>query len=83
MTSLRSLAFWRRTADSAYSDLQNSESLRDSGLMLAAGAWVLSLLDTWLLFPNVDVGPAPVVPLAADVPYVDASELRAAVTIGF
>ncbi|MDY0109329.1 MAG: PEGA domain-containing protein [Candidatus Krumholzibacteria bacterium] len=56
------IEYWRAQAASSYRDLQDMESLRNTGLYVAAGAWVLSLLDAWLLFPSVDLGPGLVPP---------------------
>lgn len=79
------IAFWRREADQAYRDLTDLEDLRDTGLMLAGGAWLLSLLDAWLLFPAVDIGPGPVLPTTTSQLDHDPTRhgMHAAVTIAF
>lgn len=51
------IAFFKQKADQAYRDMKDMESLRNTGLSVAVGAYVVSLLDAWLLFPSVDVGP--------------------------
>ena len=79
------IAYWRRTSQTTYQDLQDMEDLRDTGLMIAVGSWALSLLDAYLLFPTVDVGPGPVPPTAATgaVEPHPTPGLHAAVSIGF
>lgn len=79
------IAFWRRQTAQAYQDLSDMEDLRDTGLMIAGGAWVLSLLDAWLLFPSVDVGPGPVPPATAAMLDLDQrwQGVHAAVTLAF
>jgi hypothetical protein len=39
--------------------MENAESLRDTGLLVAAGAVVVGVLDAWLRFPAVDAGAGP------------------------
>jgi hypothetical protein len=56
------LALWRARTERSYQDLKDMESLRNTGLYVAAGAWALSLLDAWLLFPGADIGPGLVPP---------------------
>jgi len=79
------IAFWRRQTDQAYQDLTAMEDLRNTGLLLAGGAWLLSLLDAWLLFPSVDIGSGPVPPAATM--HLDRDPMRqgmhAAVTVAF
>jgi hypothetical protein len=62
------IAFYREEADRAYGNMQDMEDLRNTGLYVAAGAYVLSLLDAWLLFPSVDVGPGTLPPVGASAP---------------
>lgn len=58
----------RAAADKAWRDMENAESLRDTGLLVAASAVVVSVLDAWLRFPAVaaGAGPAPVQRSALD-----------------
>ncbi len=79
------IAFWRAEANLLYQDVADMQDLRDLGLMVAAGAWALSLLDAWLLFPSVDVGPGPVPPppLAVQPAPETPRGLHAAVTFAF
>jgi hypothetical protein len=51
----------RQSADQTYSDMKDQEDLRNTGLMVAAGAIVVSVLDAIIFFPAVEagVGPAP------------------------
>ena len=75
---------FKHLADQSYADMESMEDLRNTGLMVAAGSYVLSLLDAWLLFPSVDIGPgmiAPTTSLAA--PPTMAAGMHAAVTIDF
>lgn len=57
------IELWRDRAERAHRDLRDAASRRDTGLYVAAGAWILSLLDAWLLFPGVDIGPGLVPPV--------------------
>lgn len=59
------ITFWRNEAATAYQNVSDMEDVRDLGLMIAGGAWALSLLDAWLLTPTVDVGMGAVPPRAA------------------
>lgn len=79
------IAFWRQQTNLAYQEMTDQEDLRDTGLMIAGGAWVLSLLDAWLLFPSVDIGPGPVPPLAVTASGPDQrwQGMHAAVTLAF
>ena len=52
----------REEAEASYSDMQDAENLRDTGLMVAVGAIVVSIADVLLTFPNVAAGPGPVPP---------------------
>lgn len=49
----------RAAAEKSWRDMENAESLRDTGLLVAAGAVVVSVLDAWLRFPAVDAGAGP------------------------
>jgi len=51
------MEYYQGLAEKAYSDMEDMESLRNTGLMVAGGAIVLSVLDAIFLFPGVDVGP--------------------------
>ena len=42
---------YRESADQAYSDMENQESKRNTALLVAAGAIVVSVLDADHLFP--------------------------------
>ncbi len=50
------LEYFKGLTDQAYSDMEDMESLRNTGLMVAGGAIVLSILDAVFLFPGVDIG---------------------------
>jgi len=44
------------TAESKYNDMKDMESLRDTGLIVAGGAIVVSIMDALLSFPAVEGG---------------------------
>ena len=56
------IVFFKQKADQAYRDMKDMESLRNTGLYVAVGSYVVSLLDAWLLFPSVDIGPGTLPP---------------------
>jgi len=51
---------YREAADQTYSDMIDKEDLRNTGLMVAAGAIVVSVVDAILFFPSVEAGAGPV-----------------------
>lgn len=51
---------YREAMDEAYNDMLDQEDLRNTGLMVAAGAIVVSILDAIILFPSVEAGAGPV-----------------------
>jgi hypothetical protein len=53
------LDYYRQQTESAYSDMEDMEKLRDTGLMVAGGAIVLSMLDALIFFPGLEAGPGP------------------------
>lgn len=53
------LAHYQLKAEEAYQDMTDMESLRDTGLIVAGSAIVLSMLDAMFLFPAIDVGSGP------------------------
>jgi hypothetical protein len=79
------IVFFKQKADQAYRDMKDMESLRNTGLYVAVGSYVVSLLDAWLLFPSVDVGPGmlPPVETAALPPHDRWLGVHAAVVIDF
>jgi hypothetical protein len=42
--------------------MKDDQAMRDTGLLVAAGAVAVSILDAWLRFPGVEAGPEPVPP---------------------
>lgn len=46
----------REEADAKYSDMKDMEELRDTGLMVAGGAIVVSIIDALLTFPSIEAG---------------------------
>lgn len=54
------IAYYKGLTDQAYSDMEDMEQLRNTGLMVAGGAIVLSILDAVFLFPNAAIGPGEV-----------------------
>jgi len=81
------IARWRALADQSYQDMTDMQNLRNTGLYVAAGAYVLSLLDAWLLFPGADIGPGLVPPSPPAAAIFDRTErgrgIHARVTFGF
>ena len=47
---------YREAADQTYSDMEDAESMRNTGLLVAGGAIVVSIIDALLFFPNVEAG---------------------------
>jgi len=63
------ILFWRNKADDAWSDMDRAESRRNTAMMIAGGAVLISVLDSWLRFPGMETGLGPVPPTrAANVP---------------
>lgn len=54
------IAEFRSAADTAYTNMEDMQSLRNTGLMVAGGAIALSVLDALLFFPAAEVGPGTV-----------------------
>jgi hypothetical protein len=54
------IEFYTRQVLDYSKKMEDSESLRNTGLIVAAGAVVLSVLDAWLTFPSVSAGPGTV-----------------------
>jgi hypothetical protein len=50
------IAIRRAAADAKYQDISDAATLRDRGLLTAAGAVVVSMLDAWLSFGAVTAG---------------------------
>lgn len=78
---------WRGETERTYNDMKDMETLRDGGLAIAVGAILVSMLDAWLLFPEVAASPQPVVPRVDDVQAVVGSiadpDLHVGVTLRF
>jgi hypothetical protein len=53
------IAHYKLKSEEAYQDMEDMEKLRNTGLLVAGGAIVLSVLDALILFPGVEVGPGP------------------------
>jgi len=53
------IAFHRKQAAEAFANAESALDLRDTGLIVAVGAIVLSVLDAWLFFPEVVAGAGP------------------------
>ena len=45
--------------DESYARMEDAERLRNIGLYVAGGAVVVGLLDAWLRFPSIEMGPGP------------------------
>ncbi len=54
------IARFRESADQTYSDMKDKEDMRNTGLMVAAGAIVVSVIDAIVFFPSVEAGAGPV-----------------------
>ena len=54
---------YRRLSAQAYQDMEDAESLRNTGLLVAGVAVLLSVADAIFLFPEVEAGPGPVPPV--------------------
>lgn len=50
------IEFFRSAAEEAHRKMDDADSLRKTGLLVAAGAVVVSVLDAWLRFPSAFVG---------------------------
>jgi hypothetical protein len=51
---------YRKAMDEAYNDMLDQENLRNTGLIVAGSAIVVSILDAILFFPAVEAGAGPV-----------------------
>jgi len=47
----------RKLMDESYARMEDAERLRNTGLYVAGGAVVVGLLDAWLRFPSIEMGP--------------------------
>ncbi len=54
------LEYYQRLADEAYANMEDMEKRRNTGLLVAGGAIVLSILDAVFLFPGAELGPGEV-----------------------
>ena len=50
------IEYYRQETLAAYADMEDMEQLRDTGLMVAGGAVVLSILDSLFFFPSFEAG---------------------------
>ena len=50
----------RSDAEQAYDDMEQAEKLRNTGLYVAGGAIVVSVIDALISFPNLEAGPGTV-----------------------
>ena len=53
------IEYYRQQVLTAYADMEDMEQLRDTGLLVAGSAVLLSLLDSVLFFPSVEAGMGP------------------------
>ncbi len=56
------IASLRTAAEGKYTEMEDAEKLRNTGLMVAAAAIVVSVADVLITFPKVAAGPGPVSP---------------------
>jgi hypothetical protein len=72
---------YREAADQAYSDMKDKEDLRNTGLIVAGAAIVVSVVDVILFFPEFEAGTGSL-PLETGAlegqPWIDADPLSAA-----
>jgi hypothetical protein len=54
------IARYREAADQAYNDMLDKEDLRNTGLIVAGSAIVISIIDAIVFFPSVEAGAGPV-----------------------
>jgi hypothetical protein len=47
---------YREAADETYSDMEDAEKMRNTGLLVAGGAIVVSIIDAIVFFPHVEAG---------------------------
>ena len=79
----------REAARDKYAEMEDAEAVRNAGLVVAAAAIGVSVLDALLTFPHVDAGPGPVPPTAGRGPLpaggggFGALGVHAAVTLNF
>ncbi len=50
------LEYYQAQSEKAYSNMEDAEGLRNTGLMIAGGAIALSIVDALLFFPNIEAG---------------------------
>jgi hypothetical protein len=69
------IAARRADAAAAWSRVEDAESLRRTGLLVAAGAVAVSVLDAWLRFPSLEAGTGslPTAALAPEAPSLAAA----------
>jgi hypothetical protein len=56
--------YYREQAEGAYAKMEDAESLRNTGLIVALAAIGVSVADALITFPNVEAGPGPVPPVS-------------------
>jgi hypothetical protein len=54
--SAEDISFFKRQADESFSKMEDAETVRDAGLIVAASAVILSVLDAWFRFPSLAAG---------------------------
>ena len=54
--------YYREKAGQAFQDMTDARDTRNLGLIVAGSAWLLSMLDAYFAFPDVDTGIGPVSP---------------------
>jgi len=54
------ITYYRGLAAAKYADMEDAESVRNTGLIVAAAAVGVSVLDALITFPHVAAGPGPV-----------------------
>ena len=54
--NITDMEYYKGKADAAYSDMEDMESLRNTGFLITGGAIILSVMDALFLFPAAEVG---------------------------
>ncbi len=80
------IATFSAAMDQAYTDMEDMETLRNTGLAVAGGAVLISMLDAWLSFPAVTAGSG-ALPVVGDsfpaIPQSDVHAVHAGLRLGF
>ncbi len=73
----------RAATDKAYSDMQDMETLRNTGLAVAGGVIIFSMIDAWLSFPRITAGSGTLPVATIHAPVSNQPALHAGLSLGF